>query len=378
MTEAKPTQPNRWDATWGEAATCDRIGDHTAARYRHLRRYIDEHDEAVDASLFAELVSVEELRRELQPYEDGGAFLRLALTGDLVEKLQHLNGVLDSAFAGARVDVPERLRSWQQQLEKERDQRSEMYGELLQHEERREEALSVEWEEQLELLTMLKAGFEMYSEGSKLKEHPLTDAEERLVSAAYDLLESRSGIVIPPLPVWFVASTDASDASKLKRLGLSSSRSTSGTSEKVMETASQWWELHHPHIVRFMGACHVGQSPYFVHERTRPLALYLGASRKTRVDVWKRLLDAARGVEYLHRRGFVHKHLMPDDFLCAEFEAKTLLSGMGLVACRSEQSASAPASAVIRDADNTSGGIPECPGVEDKRPSVASDIYSLG
>ncbi|RLN60375.1 hypothetical protein BBJ28_00024896, partial [Nothophytophthora sp. Chile5] len=145
-----------------------------------------------------------------------------------------------------------------------------------------------------------------------------------------------------------------------------------------METASQWWELHHPHIVRFMGACHVGQSPYFVHERTRSLALYLGANGKTRADVWKRLLEAVRGVEYLHRRGFVHKHLMPADFLCAEFEAKTLLSGMGLVACRSERSASAPASADIRDAWNTSGGIPESPVVEDKRPSVSSDIHSLG
>ncbi|RLN93197.1 hypothetical protein BBJ28_00024827, partial [Nothophytophthora sp. Chile5] len=375
MTEAKPTQPNRWDATWGEAATRDRIGDHTAARYRHLRRYIDEHDEAVDASLFAELVSVEELRRELQPYEDAGAFVRLALTGDLVEKLQHLNGVLDSAFVSGRVDVPERLRRWQRQLEQERDERTEVYAVFLQHEERREEALPVEREDQLELLTMLKAGFETYAKDSKLKEHPLTEAEEQLVSSAYDLLASRSGIVTPSLPVWFVAS---SDASKLARLGLNSSRPKSGTSEEVMETASQWWELHHPHIVRFMGACHVGQSPYFVHERTRSLALYLGANRKTRADVWKRLLEAARGVEYLHRRGFVHKHLMPADFLCAEFEPKTLLSGMGLVARRSERSASAPASADIRDAWNTSGGIPECPVIEDKRPSLASDIYSLG
>ncbi|RLN76267.1 hypothetical protein BBJ28_00020978, partial [Nothophytophthora sp. Chile5] len=350
----------------------------TAARYRHFRRYIDEHDESVDANLFAELVSVEELRRELQPYEEAGAFLRLALTGDLVEKLQHLNGVLDSAFAGGGVDVPERLRSWQRQLEQERDQRTEMYGVLLQHEERREEALPVEWEDQLELLTMLKAGFETYAKYSKLKEYPLTDAEEQLVSSTYDLLASRSGIVIPSLPVWFVASIDASDASKLTRLGLSSSRPKSGTSKEVMETASQWWELHHPHIVRFMGACHVGKSPYFLHERTRSLALYLGANRETRADVWKRLLEAARGVEYLHRRGFVHKHLMPADFLCTEFEAKTLLSGMGLVACRSERSASAPALANIHGACNTSGRIPECLVVEDERPSVVSDIYALG
>ncbi|RLN56728.1 hypothetical protein BBJ28_00020748 [Nothophytophthora sp. Chile5] len=378
MTEEKPTQPKRWDATWGEAATRDRIGDHTAARYRHFRRYIDEHDESVDANLFAELVSVEELRRELQPYEDAGPFLRLALTGDLVEKLQHLNGVLDSAFAGGGVDLPERLRSWQWQLGREREQRTEMYDVLLQHETRREEALPVEWEDQLELLAMLKAGFETYAKYSKLKEYPLTDAEEQLVSAAYDLLVSRSDIVIPPLPVWFWASTDASNESKLTRLGLSSSRPKSGTSEEVMETASQWWELHHPHIVRFMGAYHVGQSPYFVHERTRPLALYLGSNGKTRGEVWKRLLEAARGVEYLHRRGFVHKHLMPADFLCAEFEAKTLLSGMGLVACRSERSASAPALANIHGACNTSGRIPECLVVEDERPSVVSDIYALG
>ncbi|RLN92282.1 hypothetical protein BBJ28_00022301 [Nothophytophthora sp. Chile5] len=253
-----------------------------------------------------------------------------------------------------------------------------MYDELLQHEERREEALPVEREGQLELLTMLKAGLETYSEAFQLKEHPLTYTEEELVSSAYDLLASRFGIVIPSLPVWFVASADASDASKLTRLGLSSSRPKSGSSEEVMETASQWWELHHPHIVRFMGACHVGQSPYFVHERTRSLALYLGANGKTRGEVWKRLLEAARGVEYLHRRGFVHKRLMPADFLCAEFEAKTLLSGMGLVARRSERRASAPALADIRDACITSGGIAECPVVEDMRPSVASDICSLG
>ncbi|RLN90022.1 hypothetical protein BBJ28_00026255, partial [Nothophytophthora sp. Chile5] len=375
MTEANPTQPNRWDSTWGEAATRDRIGDHTAARYHHFRRYIVEHDEAVDASLFAELVSVEELRRELQPYEDAGVFLRLALTGDLVEKLQHLNGVLDSAFASGRVDLPEGLRSWQQQLQQEREQRTKMYDELLQYEERREEALPVEWKDQLELLTMLNAGFKTYSEDSKLKEHPLTDAEEQLVSYAYDLLASRSGIVIPSLPVWFVAS---SDASKLTRLGLSSSRPKSGTNKEVMETASQWWELHHPHIVRFMGACHVGKSPYFVHERTRSMVLYLGENGKTRADVWKRLLEAARGVEYLHRRGFVHKHLVPADFLCAEFEAKTLLSGKGLVACRTDRSAFAPASSDMHDAWNSNGGIPECEVVEDERPLVASDIYSLG
>ncbi|RLN95501.1 hypothetical protein BBJ28_00023789, partial [Nothophytophthora sp. Chile5] len=222
---------------------------------------------------------------------------------------------------------------------------------------------------------MLKAGFETYANDSQLKEHPLTDGEEKLVFCAYELLVWRSGIVIPSLPVWFVAN---SDARKLTRLGLSSSRPKSGTSEEIVETASQWWELHHPHIVRFMGACHVGKSPYFVHERTRSLALYLGGSRKTRADVWKRLLEAARGVEYLHRRGFVHKHLMPADFLCAEFEAKTLLSGMGLVAYRSERSASTPASTDIRDAWSTSGDIPECLAIEDERPSVASDIHSLG
>jgi hypothetical protein len=50
----------------------------------------------------------------------------------------------------------------------------------------------------------------------------------------------------------------------------------SATSERVVKAAAVWSGLNHPHIVKFLGACHVGDLPFVVHESAQPL----GQNRK--------------------------------------------------------------------------------------------------
>lgn len=169
----------------------------------------------------------------------------------------------------------------------------------------------------------------------------------------------------------------------------------------IVESARIWWELHHPHIVKFMGAFHVGRLRVVAHEKTRPLTEYLTALHRnhvtdntssyvTRATVRRRLLEAALAVRYLHEMGLVSAGLTPDKFTCAAFRDKTMLLGWGLVSLRelAECGTSGVLCGIERElSGRTSSDTPPCTmwwasestALPDQAmPSFAADMYSLG
>lgn len=131
---------------------------------------------------------------------------------------------------------------------------------------------------------------------------------------------------------------------------------------------SIWFRLNHPHVVRLFGACHVG-TPFFVSEFATKGTLnkYL---TKHPDEIWLKLAEAARGVEYLHARGVIHGDLKCNNILIGR-DGKAKVTDFGLSSLTSQAG------------DKASSGAerwlaPECLLYGGSWMSTASDIYSLG
>jgi serine/threonine protein kinase len=147
---------------------------------------------------------------------------------------------------------------------------------------------------------------------------------------------------------------------------------------------SIWHRLHHPHIIKLYGACHVGQ-PFFVCEFALygRLDKYL-SHRETQQHndesfsrvrlAWEKILEACLGLQYLHERGVIHADLKCDNILVA-MDGKAKLSdfGLSLIAKRSQ-------TRQRQDSDTLRLGAirwkaPEV--LTGNSPSTASDIYGM-
>ncbi|EGZ20821.1 hypothetical protein PHYSODRAFT_413676, partial [Phytophthora sojae] len=128
-----------------------------------------------------------------------------------------------------------------------------------------------------------------------------------------------------------------------------------------------WLGFSHPHVVRLFGACHVGR-PFFVCEYATngTLVSYL---RKHPSDLWPKLYEAALGVQYLHARNVVHGDLKGNNVVVGS-DLKAKVTDFGL-----SSAASSEQEMLVLGAWNWVA--PELLDTN-KRPTLASDIYSLG
>lgn len=140
--------------------------------------------------------------------------------------------------------------------------------------------------------------------------------------------------------------------------------------EAFAREVSIWFDLSHPHIARLFGACHVG-TPFFVCEfaSNGTLCEYLD-NRKD--EIWRKLAESARGIQYLHARDVVHGDLKCNNILIGrDGKAKVTDFGLSSKICQ-----------IDTTGDKVTGAIrwvaPECLGQNGLRPTKASDIYSLG
>lgn len=147
-----------------------------------------------------------------------------------------------------------------------------------------------------------------------------------------------------------------------------SAKAAAETTAMVREKVDTWFSLSHPNVVRLYGACHVGD-PFLICEDASngPLNEYL---REHRGQLWQKLLEAARGVAYLHARIIVHGHLRSSSIVvAADGVAKLTDVGLG-----------STVSATGHDGGGITGGwrwaAPECR--EGQKPTVESDVFSLG
>ncbi|KAK1944044.1 Ankyrin repeat domain-containing protein 50 [Phytophthora citrophthora] len=83
-------------------------------------------------------------------------------------------------------------------------------------------------------------------------------------------------------------------------------------SKNVVEELSRWSKLNHPHVVKLYGICYSESisNPFFVYERPTHGSLleYIADPRNaiSRLEIWRKLYEAALGLQYLHDRDLVH------------------------------------------------------------------------
>ncbi|KAE8992354.1 hypothetical protein PR001_g20963 [Phytophthora rubi] len=136
-----------------------------------------------------------------------------------------------------------------------------------------------------------------------------------------------------------------------------------------------WQKARHPNIVPFFGACDEGSTYFFVCEEAKngKLLDYLYHAREEgRSLVWRKLLDAALGLHFLHERHIVHSDLKCNQILVSK-DGVAMLTDFGLSFLTTEQSGD----------EETVGAIRwKAPEVirKDKpvTPNAQSDVYSFG
>ncbi|RLN82147.1 hypothetical protein BBJ28_00021189, partial [Nothophytophthora sp. Chile5] len=186
------------------------------------------------------------------------------------------------------------------------DHRMEIYEKLVADRDRLEQEMGDE-RQQLEILTRLRHGIDEQGD-------VLTPRELDVMSAVFDAVVRKAGLVVGTIPTWFATSEREWSFGRKTRVD--------GGEEACLRQVNVWAELHHPNVRKFYGACHVGEA-FVIHEVSYPLA-------KKGVP-WSRLLDCAHGLAYVHERGLVHEHLSMNHLLASNSFQKGFLSGMGLV-----------------------------------------------
>lgn len=324
----------RWEATWEEGRiTEDRLGDHTAMRYRHFRQHVDAEDGiALDEVLFGFVLSAEGIRDEMKQYEKATAIVRLAETGFFVRKLRQMNSLLDAVRDSYEVEESPELADWRTGLQQERGERMDVYNELLAT-----DCDSIDgdgasdrmWEftddlEIEEALTLLKSGIEKYIDDT------LTEQEISTIQTAFNMIAKHSGMIVTTIPDWFVSPFSFGGSFGLSRWGNDLFVPEQPDRDRVVRDANIWSRLNHPHIVKFLGACHVGTRPFFVHEKVKPLIEVLSGVPDREI-VWRRLHEVALCLLYLSERGLGFGDFSIDDVCCAQYEDKAMMRGVGLI-----------------------------------------------
>lgn len=386
--DAEADAADRWALSWpDDKSTADRLGDHCAARYRHFRRFIEQHG-GVNDVLFGLLLSAESLRDEMRAFEaEKSLLLRLAQTGHFVRQLQRLHSTLDAAATASEGNEPEKLRQWKVMLEQERAERVTRYSALLdgfragvQGQQRREDGGAPRKEtqlvkevkgetEQIEVLALLKAEIDKYSKDV------LTEEEIETTLKASKLVAQFSGVVVVSLPTWFVPEFEFGGTFGLSRWGNDLYLPRHTDQSRFMSEVAVWSGLNHPHIARFLGACHVGKRSFIAHEKVRTLTEYMEGVTD-RMGAWKRLYELALALQYLHERGFACANLDMDTAFCSQIEDKAMLLGVGLLDFRSD--ACDEVFSALHD--NSLGGGHDGDRVFSEREArlIASDVRSLG
>lgn len=150
----------------------------------------------------------------------------------------------------------------------------------------------------------------------------------------------------------------------------------------ALREAGLWYQLDHVNIIKMYAACLDASPPLFVCELA-PGGDLSGTLRKNREQgrydalnvIWTRLLEAARGVQYLHRKGIVHGDLKGNNIVVgADGVAKLIDFGSSFFASEGQPEK-------LRGIGPADWMAPECFRLRERsvaEATFASDIYSFG
>ncbi|KAF1318949.1 Tkl protein kinase, partial [Globisporangium splendens] len=110
-----------------------------------------------------------------------------------------------------------------------------------------------------------------------------------------------------------------------------------GARQQFLKEVQVWSRLRHPHVLLFLGACHIGQLFFvcdYAKNGTLPAFLKKGNNQQF---TWEKLHEVALGLQYLHDRHIIHGDLKGNNLLVAtDGRAKVADFGLSLIVASSK------------------------------------------
>ncbi|KAF1328155.1 Tkl protein kinase, partial [Globisporangium splendens] len=238
---------------------------------------------------------------------------------------------------------------------------------------------------QTEALSLLM--FEYHKVNSKY-----TESELLVLNSAFDKISQFSKAKTPPLANWFLPIHEVDREADYFARGAFAKvyhgslfgahvvvkcvdiHSEQARAQFVIEANAWYHASNNPNVVHLYGACHLGQTPFFVCEYAANGTLrdYL-FQKKNRKYTWKTLLDAAHGLQFLHSRMIIHNDLKCNNILVSA-DGVAKITDFGL----SKLFDASRVLSVMQNVGAVSWKAPELLQKEPSPPSFQSDIYSFG
>ncbi|KAK1940659.1 Tyrosine-protein kinase STK [Phytophthora citrophthora] len=245
-------------------------------------------------------------------YEDEhNALIQLAQTGYIVQQISRLNRLLDVTLTAYGIPEPYGTVKWQTVFQQERRERMTKFQKMIADKTFLMQSLGDE-QQQLEVLTLLVYDFQKHSDDT------YTDLEYEVIADVYDTCSELSGLTIVAVPEWFAPAYETRH-SRWQGTSVDVERLLKQSEELCIRQASAWWDLHHPHMMKLFGACHVGKSLTLVRESAQCV--------KTSVSSRDVLLGTAHVLQFLHERHVMPTNLKLERLFSTEMEHKVKLHG---------------------------------------------------
>ncbi|KAG1684174.1 hypothetical protein DVH05_011824 [Phytophthora capsici] len=205
---------------------------------------------------------------------------------------------------------------WQKHCQEDYKEQLQAFQRFLEQSEKFHQGLELmEQRERVELLTSLLYERKKLGESQEREVPEVLSVEEKeVLDRAIEQVSKTVDVDQVVLADWFIPRYEVKvrgdgegEWSGLK-VTLENVGDTEDSGMKCLQFAGKWFGLVNPYIVTLHGACHVGRTPFLVYESTQDhvsLLEYVKSVRSAR-KMWKRLLDVARGLQFLHSLGISH------------------------------------------------------------------------
>lgn len=270
-----------------------------------------------------------------------------------LHELYELHLAIDAAFRTTNALHADVGREWQAHWQQETDvaeqqlqtaalDRKQLVQELGGSDERQREALALV-KFAAENLSQVDDTDDIASDNGAVGETAYRVRRLQLLKLVFRLLLSVATVEVPAIPDWFISPNDialltpviTSDTSADVRIGewlplaktvivkqFVSTHPHNGETA-VLREAALWYPLNHPHVLKFVGGCHVTTPPFLVYERldaerSQTLDAYVSAvatgdeSGASMGFVFSALYQVALALQYLHD----HQRLVHNDVQC--------------------------------------------------------------
>ncbi|EEY69874.1 uncharacterized protein PITG_06391 [Phytophthora infestans T30-4] len=269
----KHRRPRRQSKTLG-LLTPDRIGDHLVARCMALDNFRARNlskmwlPEVLQGSrmtfgsrqVFQGIVNAvsDQIDAVITYENESNVLVQLAQTGYIVQQISKLNRLLDVALTVYNIKEPHSMVKWQTVLQQERQERMTRFQKMMANKKLLMQMLGDE-QQQLNILTLLLYDFQKHGDDT------YTDLEGDVISDVYDTCVNLSGLTVVTVPEWLVPAHEIRQ-NRWQDTEVKVEKLMNRNEEFCIRQASAWWNLHHPHVMKLFGACHVGNDLFLVHE----------------------------------------------------------------------------------------------------------------